>query len=65
MAKSGIKSGEEVVADFLETIGANADVDAATLACIQTLRGEGKLSKTALLKSLQTTRAGGNTSDED
>jgi len=65
MTEMGIKSGEEVVSDFLTAIRAKSAVDTDTLSEIQTLRTEGKLSKVALLKSLQTLREGGNTDGED
>ena len=65
MAEVGIKSGEEVVSEFLEAIEGNAAVDPDTLSAIQTLRSESKLSKVALLKSLQTHRERGNTNGKD
>jgi hypothetical protein len=65
MPETLIKSGNELVSDFLELIADNTNVDATTLACIVTLRDQGKLTKNRLLTSLQTARADGNPNDKD
>ena len=64
MSDGTIKSGDELVSEFLDSIAGQAEVDDNTLASVKTLQTKGKLTKTALLKSLQKVRLGDNTNDE-
>lgn len=64
MPDTDIKSGEEVVTDFLAAMENNPNVDPDTLGCILRLRANGKVTKTSLLKELQNIRTGDNSSDE-
>lgn len=57
MADKEIKSANDVVSEFLESLAGNADLDAKTVASISALRGEGKLTKTNLLRRLEADRA--------
>ncbi|WP_428305458.1 hypothetical protein [Lacipirellula sp.] len=64
MSDAEIKSGDQVVKDFLIAIASNPKVDAGTLGCITRLRAKGKVTKMGLLKELQIARSGDNSSDE-
>ncbi|MEO0696964.1 MAG: hypothetical protein AAFY84_12785 [Pseudomonadota bacterium] len=57
MADKEIKSAKEVVSDFLDSLAGNADLDAMTVKSIRFLRGDGKLTKTNLLRRLEADRA--------
>jgi hypothetical protein len=54
-----LKSGPEIVADFLKEIDARADLDRPTVNAILTLHAAGKLTANNLLKALDSVRAGG------
>lgn len=56
MASEEIKTGSQVVSEFLESLQGDESVDAATLGAIRELFKAGKLSKTQVLKSLETLR---------
>jgi len=57
MDSDEIKTGEAVIADFLQTLGKNSDIDAATVKTIQGLFESGKLTKIRLLRSLEEARS--------
>lgn len=51
-----IKSGPEVVSDFLDALKTNKEIDGKVVEALTTLASDGKLSKTRLLNSLQILR---------
>ncbi len=57
MASDQIKSGVEVVTDFLESLQGDKDIDADTLGAVRELFDAGKLTKTRLQNSLDELRA--------
>ena len=57
MPNQNIKSAGQVVIDFLDSLSEKPDLDAETVIEIKTLRAEGKLTKTTLLRSLEANRA--------
>ncbi|MEJ2378389.1 MAG: hypothetical protein P8Y71_24395 [Pseudolabrys sp.] len=57
MASDQIKSGVEVVTDFLESLQGDKDIDADTLHAVRELFDAGKLTKTRLQNSLDELRA--------
>lgn len=57
MASDQIKSGVEVVSDFLESLQGDKDIDADTLGAARELFDAGKLTKTRLQNSLDALRA--------
>ena len=62
VSEETIKSGPEVVTDFLETLKANKKVDEKIVGALTALVSEGKLSKTRLLNSMQSLRENQNNS---
>lgn len=56
MASEDIKTGSEVVSEFLESLQGDESIDADTLDALRDLFKLGKLSKTQLLKSLELLR---------
>ena len=58
MADSAIKSGLEIVNEFLETLEQNELLDAQTVASIKQLQQTGNLTKVRLLQVLEQMRSG-------
>ena len=58
MADSAIKSGLEIVNEFLETLERNESLDAQTVASIKQLQQTGNLTKVRLLQVLEQMRSG-------
>lgn len=56
MGTEEIKSGAEVVSEFLASLKGNKTIDAKTLDAVQTLAESKKLSKAQLLRALETSR---------
>lgn len=56
MSSEEIKSGTQVVTDFIESLQGDETIDAATLNATRDLFKQGKLSKTQLLKVLDVLR---------
>ena len=56
MSSEKIKSGSQVVSDFLKSLQDSSDMDPDTLASVRTLFKEGKLTKTRLIGSLEALR---------
>jgi hypothetical protein len=52
-----IKSGPEIVQEFLDSLNAGDPIDPLTLACIRDLHKSGKLTRTRLLQSLEQARS--------
>ena len=71
MGSEDIKTGSEVVTDFLESLQGDESIDADTLSVLWDLFESGRLSKTQILKSLEAVRAmapevpGSNAPDHD
>ena len=57
MASDQIKSGVEVVTDFLESLQGDKDIDSDTLGAVRELFDAGKLTRTRLQNSLDALRA--------
>jgi hypothetical protein len=57
MSSEDIRTGSQVVTDFLESLQGKDDIDAATLNAASDLFKLGKLNKIQLLKSLDALRA--------
>ncbi len=55
-AASHVRSGPEIVADFVASLKENSMLDAGTVAAIEGLLANGKLTFTNLLKSLEELR---------
>jgi hypothetical protein len=60
LAGSRVRSGPEIVADFIASLKEDATLDAATITAIETLSIKGKLTFTNLLKSLEDARGTSN-----
>ena len=58
MADSAIKSGPEIVSEFLETLEQNESLDAQTVASIKKLQQTGNLTRVRLLQALEQARSG-------
>ena len=56
MTTKEIKSGPQIVTDFLESLKGNNAIDAKTLKTVGDLYASGKLSKPRLLRSLEDER---------
>ena len=56
MASEEIKTGTQVVSEFLESLQGDESIDADTLGAVCDLFKTGKLSKMQLLKSLEVLR---------
>lgn len=57
MASENIKSGSEVVKEFLDSLQDDGAIDADTLAAVYDLFKTGKLSRIRLLRALEALRA--------
>jgi hypothetical protein len=57
MSEHDIKSAQEVISDFVKSLSDDASLDAETVAVITDLYGEDKLSKTNLLRELESRRS--------
>ncbi len=58
--RNKIRSGPEIVADFIQTIKADSSLDKLTIEAIEALYRDGKLTWTNLLRSLEETRGKAN-----
>jgi hypothetical protein len=58
MASEVIKSGPQVVSEFLDSLQGDESIDKDTLSAVHELFEAGKLTKTRLLNSLEALRAG-------
>ena len=56
MATENIKSAGEVLTDFLEKQASDDELDQTSVLAITQLRGDGKLTRTNLLRKLDETR---------
>ncbi len=56
MSSEDIKSGSQVISEFLVSLQRDENIDAGTLTAVRELFAVGKLSKTHLLNSLATLR---------
>lgn len=56
MTTEKIQTAGEVLTDFLDAQVGKPGMDTATIALLRDLRSEGKLTKTALLRQLDTAR---------
>lgn len=56
MTTGKIKSASEVLTDFLREQAKDEGLDSATVSAISDLQGEGKLTKTNLLRRLEDVR---------
>jgi hypothetical protein len=54
---SVIKSGPEIVTEFLDSLSEGDSIDSQTLASIRELHKSGKLTRTRLLQSLEEARS--------
>jgi hypothetical protein len=52
-----IKSGSEIVSEFLDSLADGASIDSQTLASIRELHKSGNLTRTRLLQSLEEARS--------
>ena len=57
MPSANIKSGDQVIADFLQAAEHDASLHQDVVAAIRKLVTQGKLNKTQLLRSLESLRA--------
>lgn len=57
MSSEDIKSGSEVVSEFLDSLHGDEAIDADTLTAVHELFKTGKLSRTRLLRALEKLRA--------
>jgi hypothetical protein len=55
-AASHVRSGPEIVADFVASLKSDSTLDAETVATVESLLKRGKLTFTNLLKSLEDLR---------
>ena len=58
MTSEDIKSGAQVISEFLVSLQGGENIDAGTLTVVRELFEAGKLSKSRLLSSLATLRTG-------
>jgi len=54
---SVIKSGPEIVQEFLDSLNASDSIDPLTLACIRDLHKTGRFTRTRLLQALEQARS--------
>jgi hypothetical protein len=59
-----IKSGSEIVNEFLTGLPSGNDLDAATVSAIKTLHSESKLTRTRLEQALERIRAANPNQEE-
>jgi len=52
-----IKSGPEIVDEFLDSLNGQDSIDASTLAAVRELYKSGKLTRTRLLQALEQARS--------
>jgi len=60
MEHEDIKSASQVVADFIEEQAQKPERDTATISAVSTLRSDGKLTKTNLMRQLEAARKAGS-----
>ncbi len=56
MTTENIRSADKVISDFLEEQAKDEDMDQTSVSTITKLRGEGKLTRTNLLRQLEEAR---------